>query len=213
MKLETKKLIAREFLLLLISVGLGLIGFILTLGYSFIKESQLNNLQNEIILNESNNQKLNNSYDKKYETRAWFYNTINEKFDLSNSSYNDPDKLWKRLNILIQKDSLRYKYEQSPDIRESFKIVGLTNIESVEKFIQQNNLTKAEISDINKYVQDRKFIESLNSKASEAKSNTLSDSKKNEFTLWLFLCVLIFIFPIRYLYYSIKWSSKILKQS
>ncbi len=111
MKLQTKKIIAREFLLLLTCIGVALIVFPFTLLYNSLKESNLDKIQNEINLNVKNNQNLNHSYDKKFETHAWFYNKINEKLDLSNSKYNDPDKLWKRLNTLIQKDSLEDKYE------------------------------------------------------------------------------------------------------
>ena len=191
MELKTKKIIAREFLLLLICLGVFIITFISFFTYNSIKESKFNKLQNEINLNETSNNNLNHSYDKKYQKHAWLYNKINAEFDLENSKYNDPEKLWKRLNDLIQKDSLRYKYEHYPDIKKSFKLAGLTSVESVEIFIKTNNLNKAEISDIEKIVKKNKLDNLLKSKATEIKNSILSPYEKTKLSLWVTLTVFL----------------------
>jgi RNAse (barnase) inhibitor barstar len=214
MKLQTKKIIAREFLLFLCCIGGGLIVFLFTASNNSLKKSKLDKLQNEVNLSEKNNQNLSNSHNKKIETQAWFFNKTNKKFDLLNSKYNNPDKLWERLNILIQKDSLEYKYKNSNGLRESFRIAGFENFESAKKFIQKNNLNTVEISSIQQYAKtkSKSKIIKLKSKIKEVKRSLLSENKQIDISLYGILLSFIFIFPLRHIFYSVSWSFKILKQ-
>lgn len=213
MKLETKKLIAREFLLMLIVIGISVIVFISTFAYNSYKKGKYTTLQNEIILKEKTNQQLSHSFTQKFENHAWLYNVINENFDLSNSGYDDPEKLWERFNVLIVKDSLRYKYVHNTKVKRSFELAGLSNVGSVEKFIKQNTLTSIENSNIKSFVKNRKIINSLKSKTKKIRVSILTNIEITKRSLMLLFIGLVIIFPLRFLFYSINWSIKILKQS
>lgn len=89
MKIERKKILAREFLLLISCSVIGVLFFFFTNLYNYFKNSELNRINTEILFKEILSDSLINSFKKKQETQVFIREKLYEhKFSLENPKNN-----------------------------------------------------------------------------------------------------------------------------
>ncbi len=107
MILQTKKIIAREFLVLITTLIIGIIAFLSIYPYNIYHQNQVETINAQILIKKKISDSLSQSYNKKLDRQVWFSNKYINKFNLPGWSNND--KVWKRLSDLSEKDSIRFK--------------------------------------------------------------------------------------------------------
>lgn len=214
MKIHIKKIIAREFLLLMLTIGIGLITFLSIYLYNFYLKTKSQNLLNEYFAKESIADSLRKPFYSKKNHQEWFYNIQNEKIDLSGSDYNSPEKLWKRLDELALKDSIILKYHTvwGADLKRILQDIGFNNPAKLRDFINDNRITSQDSLNNQKGENIRKDMYTLQSKKYDVEENIISSRKQIHIAIWAIVFSLLFLFIIRYIYYAIKWSVKTLRQ-
>jgi hypothetical protein len=212
MKQSYRKIVAREFLLFMLSscvlfiVYLSLILFNLNIERKATKFDKA--IEKEII----ERKQIDSTYSRKCQNWAYLYNKVNEQIDLENSNYNHPTKFWKRTGELIKKDSFDYKYQKEPVLRLVFKNAGLLSKEDVKKFVKENNLNEIDKANIQKTTNSKTKENELRKELEITKKSHLNNDDKAHNLYIAFVIIFLLVFPIRYLYYAILWSFKTLKE-
>ena len=244
MKLNTKKIIAREFLILLsaLIVSLIILGIIYSLN-SF-RKSKITNLSKEIQNNYIKSESLKSQYESKKGTQIWFHNAlysfiydfnhptkiekkqenIFSEYDLLPSRASNYAKNIKPIN---QKDGNLLEFDTSLnyfrknkildfDLEKNFpafsKNFGFASLEKFKKYLGEYSINSNDILNHDKALGIDLFTSSLVKKRNDLKSSVISIYGQYLKSLKVFLILLFLLFPIRYIYYTVKWSTRILKQ-
>ncbi len=110
MKLQIKKIIAREFLILTISIGIGLLIYASTFPYNFYRQNNVVDLGQTITSKTLLADSLSKQFNVKTKGKKWLVQKFNEEFDFS-SDKSYLDTLIVQLDILAQKDSIKYRWD------------------------------------------------------------------------------------------------------
>ncbi len=242
MNLTTKKIIAREFIMILVSTIICLLAF--SCGYILDNQYKDNLLKMEMevenyesqIDNYINAFRKNPQVDSLYKSQMEFYNNYQKAFGFDSSDYGNyffwinvrksikdstfnfsyaKDEFVSRIGPFVKGDKTRklweilqdqktkrlggYQYLSAGDIKSEFKYFAIKN--KFERFLS--------IKDWKKYEDIR-----LKKRNIENKIKNNYDYKNLEggyLEIAFTLCISLF-FILRYLYYIILWSIKILKQ-
>ena len=215
MKLETKKIIAREFIMLVITFVIAAFAFFGTYVYNFYQHHQADKLNKSILVKTTIADSLAKSYNSKLNNQKWFYDKNSEKVDLSDAEYNSPYKLWKRLYDLSVKDSIKIKFDKvwTTEIKDLLKGINLESPEKLKTFIDNSRITQTDSSDFSKANIIYSEINSVKKERINYQENVLEINKQFRFGLWTFIIFAILLFGVRYLFYGIKWSLRTLKQT
>ncbi|WP_336068590.1 hypothetical protein [Mesoflavibacter sp. CH_XMU1404-2] len=214
MKLNKKKIIAREFLTLIACALVFGLAFICTIPYNYVIESRIEKL-------ETTSQSLSDSINKIQIHFSPKIDKQKEFFEISESNrwhtkqwtYKE---LWSRLQKLNEKDSLKFKWnnEWSSGLKKKMgDLLGFKKLSDFEDYIENNSLTPKEVeknASAEKLIDERENIES---KIRTEKYKLLDFDDRLEFSLICLIIIGVLSFPLRYLFYAIKWSIKTLKQN
>lgn len=214
MRLKTKKIIAKEFIILIIAIAIGLLSFVGTYIYNYLTINKENNLQKTIENKSLLADSLHKSYSSKDEKQKWFYNALNDKIDISGSEYNTYDKLWKLFQNILAKDSIKIRYDKiwTSKQREIFASTGFETSEKLESFLKNNRFTQTDLDDNQKSLQIFSEVKSLKTKKDQVKNSVLNSNAQIKFSFRVLMIALIVLFGFRYIFYAIKWSVSTLKQ-
>jgi hypothetical protein len=211
MNITLKKIIAREFLTLIMVLVCVLITFLCIYPYNIIVQRQVEKTSAKILEKTKLADSLSSTYKIKLDKQNWLFEKFRNYFDVDNSKYWDQrDELWERLDELAVKDSIKYVWVKE-DIT-FFKSVGFSNSKSLQAFIEKNRINKVDSLkfDSSLVINSEIVLLSKNKKVKEGK--IISHNEQIEIAMkTLFFCLVVF-FGIRYLFYSIKWSFNVLKQ-
>ena len=213
MKLQTKKIIAREFLLLMLAIGIGLIGFLCTYLYNSYQRNKAQKLSDEITTKESIADSLSKPFDIKSKQIHLLYEKFNANENVFPTDYESFLKnTWTNLSKLELKDNIAKSIKWDPRFKQLLRDVGFNSSEELQNFIEENRLTKDDTlnSQIAKSYQQE--IRLLESKRTDYNSYLLAFKGQIDFGICVFCISLIILFASRYIYYAIKWSIKTLKQ-
>lgn len=215
MELKTKKIIAREFIILTTVFFMGLILLLSTFPYNAIIRNKVESQNYKISYKTKLADSLDNNYLTKIENQEWYLNEYINTYSVNSNKFSDlRDKLWVLLKNLSTEDSINYKWENEwGEGFESFnKNLGFSNPQELKTFIERNIITKLDSSNHDSAFIIKSEIYSLSENKNELEKKILSKEERK--ALWLkilFYCYFI-LFVIRYLFYCIKWSIKTLKQ-
>jgi hypothetical protein len=214
MKLTTKKFIAREFLIMTLVLILGLISFLCTYQYNALKRNKVKNNKNEISKKTKQADSLSISYKSKLHNRSWFFQKFSNYYDLTDDTINTSEKIWIRLDYLALKDSIKYNWGKvwDKDIVAFNKEIGFSNPDSFHSFIDKNRISKIDSSNYYSSLALNSEIALLSKSKNDNENKILTYNEQTEFGLNALIIYFIVFFGIRYLFYSIKWSLKTLKQ-
>jgi hypothetical protein len=215
MKLTTKKIIAREFLMMIIIVSIGLILFLLTYPYNEYKRNQIERISIQISAKNEKVKLLIQSFNKKIDTQKWLFYEFSKRLDVSQDiKINTPDRFWNRLDYLALNDSIEYKWQivWQKHVIAAIRDIGFQNPIDFQSFINKNRITKIEFSNYNSTLAINSEIAVLTKIKKKYEKEIFNSSEQIDFGLkTLFVCFLI-LFGFRYLIYALKWSLEILKQ-
>lgn len=210
MELNKKKKIAREFLFFLSCVLISGIAFVGTYSYNYVVKSKVGKLEKKIILLKDSISELEKPIDTKLSKQKWFYKE-NLKRDVVYGSYS---KLWERLEYLHKSDSIVFKWNNvwNVELKKMVKEVGFENVQEFDKFIKDNslNLEELEIKAKTDFLQTQ--IVEFENQIKLQKHKIMDITKQFNFALLILAIIGIVVFPIRCIYYAVKWSIKTLKE-
>ena len=209
--MQTKKIIAREFLVLVILVLLGTISYFSTYVYNYFNQNQKDSLKTEIKQHTIIKDSLSKIISEKEYAHVWFFKEVSKEYNVE--KYNSVEKWWNRSQSLAKNDSIKIIWEtdwkKDPLYIQFFNKIGFPNSDSLQNFIKRASYTKLELNTKNKADSLSKIITTLNKTYNTTR--ILSQNQQFEF-LWKSILVLfILLFAFRYLFYAIKWSIKTLK--
>lgn len=210
MKLNKKKLIAREFLILISCILLFLLAFLGTFTYNNYLNNQKNNLNEKLQSKEKHIDSLMSPYRIKKEKQKWLFKEFSKRFRMGEA--NTPDKLWKDIIDLKKKDSLIHHWNNlSIQQIDAYNKVGFDSGQEFKIFIKENHLTSQDIADTAKAHKIQKSVNQVNSKIEYLRSKKLNSKERKNF-LWLaFLIIFGAAFPLRWIVIGTKWSIRTLK--
>ena len=205
MRLIIKKIVAREVLLVFVSILLVFLVYLGSLSYNLIQDINKSNLINEI-------QNLQNSDLKrtsliKRQKREDFFRYL---MKLEGYDYNpiEDREFWLRLEQLSSNDSIEYKWHNALPLEhiEDLKDYGVLSPEDYSQLIESTKMEESELTELD--VINRRIAE-LSSKILQIRKLDYVEIKD---LLYCGLIVIILcIFIIRYTYYVLTWSIRTLR--
>lgn len=205
MDLRIQKILAREFLVLMIC-------FIISVGvyiYFSFSNYYISNKIDELNQKELIYRKIQDSLSVKFQLQSdsqqLLTNHVNNFIDKSEYRNFTNEELWTRLKYLAKVDSITIKwntvwsYEKTAFVKFNFK----SPIE-FKRFIVDN------IPNVSTIHQNDSLINAIHVKKLSIEADLKPNSSKNDFTFFAFYIVFILLFGLRYVFYATIWSYKIL---
>lgn len=212
MKLNRKKKIAREFLLFLSCVLISGLAFIGTYPYNFAINSKLGKFEKDVTSLTNEIDSLEKTYNAKLAKQKWFFNEWQNGSNLVD--YEDYTIIWEKLENYHKKDSIEYKWNKvwAKTVLDFNRSLGFKNPIQFDKFINDNSLNDADLKNSTKVRIIQSEIADLKFQIRNKKHKILDIGDQLNFALLFLVIAGIIAFPVRLLFYSIKWSLKTLKQ-
>ena len=211
MKAKYKKIVGREFLIL---VGLAAVFGLTFLGlfiYNQINRSRSNEAYQQKMHVQEQLDSISNlpSYSKRAVNQWWLYSKFMEKYNMSEVSI---DSLWSIYESLDKQTSIVFhwnqKNNQTSALKPFLQSIGFSSGEEFAKYISDNSIPT-------ELVKEKTTLEKLISRHESDMSN-LSKSKISsthmvEIPLIVVLILAAILYFLRPLFYAIKWSVKAVK--
>jgi hypothetical protein len=211
MELKRKKLLAREFLILVLSVIISFIAFVATYGYNYKLEKD----KEPIIIDRD---KLAGEYaefirisNQKISNQKWLYDEWDSHPNLHD--YSDYKVFFKGLVNIYKADRIEYKWNNvwGDDILSFLKDNGFLTAKKLEEFVKTNMITDEDRLRNRQADKIASKMSVLNTMIRKLEVAHMELYEQVNFALVVLLIIGIIVFPIRFLFYGIRWSYKILK--
>lgn len=190
----SKRTLAREYLILILSIVLIVLSYVILKLYIKHETSKIDE-QIAIIAKELKS--------KKEIERFNFFNAFNNNFP-NNYTYS---KFWERLEKLAEKDSIKVKWEEWNSEVVSFnKKMGYSTDVEFRSFILSNTFTPKEIV-------QRERIDSKIEELKVQKNFIENNNYFNDKFIIILITILFVFYPFRFLLKGLKWSLKNLSQN
>ncbi len=214
MNLKTKKIFAREFLLLIVAAAIVLVSFSCTYLYNSYQRTKSQKIATEITTHEFIADSLSKPFDTKTKQHELLYQKFNDNKNVYPTDFISFEKhTWEPLNKLALQDSIKTKYDKWDILfKNILSDVGFNTSEELQEFITRNRITTGDSLNYQKAKDNRKEKILLESKKSDFDSNICSFKNQVDVGTWAFGLSLLILFACRYLYYAIKWSVNTLRQ-
>ena len=209
MKLSIKKIIAREVLIILLIMAIGIISFLSLWIRNYYYQIKISNLNKEFAIKEKSADSLRTNYNKKVENQKWYFLKIDSVFDLP--KYKTQQKFWNRIEQLSKSDTLKIIYNEKP-FNVYNKKLGFESQNQYLTFINQNLLSLNDIKDKSQSDSLLVLLGKINMRKELYKKNNLNIKEILKATSYSIIIAFTIFFLVRYLFYCLKWSIKILKQ-
>ncbi|CAN1560202.1 hypothetical protein MCERE19_02598 [Spirosomataceae bacterium] len=206
MEMRHKKIIAKEILLLIVSMVIGLLSYVSIYFYNYYLKINIDEYTQQINKKSLLSDSLSRPYTIKSERQYEFTNKFKNKFNdifLENESYINA-RLWEDLN----KNRFDPKFWQILKVND----LGFGNIQEFAAFVENNLITSSEITLRNESRKLKKDIRFLESKIRILNAKIINSDKQKFIPKYILIFILIICFLIRYLYFLIIWSIKTLKR-
>lgn len=213
MKLQTKKIIAKEFLVLTMSIAIGILCFLATYPYNYINSKKAAVFYQEIAERRKVVDSLSHDYKLKIGNQNWFYGKQTAYFPLDDE-YNSSDKLWQLIEGIAQSDSIKFRWNNvwDKELISHLKKIGFSSSDELNSFIKSNSISNTDRSNYNQALKIEKVINGIRLKSDQFERNILTYKQQIEFGKKYLLLSVIILFGFRYLYLAIHWSISTLKQ-
>lgn len=214
MNLKTQKKIAKEIVILFSSIVLACMFFLLVYLFNWIYGSKSLNLKKEILIKTELMDSLIIPYESKLMNQQWFYNENAKRYDISTAELNTADKLWARLEKIYYSDSLEYKYNNiwNIEVISLLDTIGFKSASEFNNFIASNIISISDEASKAKANELEKDIEKIKIKIHTYEAYKLTPTEQKKFGLNVWLGLLILIYPLRFFYFLIRWSFRVLRQ-
>lgn len=214
MRLYIKKIIAREFLVLVLVSFLCGIGFLLTYPYNAYQKNQVNRFSSAIGLKEELFDSIYHFYKLKYDKQNWFFTQYSNEFGTLDYRYNSKEKVWNRLSYLSKNDSIAFKWNRvwDADLIKFHKEIGFQTPQQLDAFIKENSMSLNDSASKNSALKVMNEIDSLRNQQKQFNGKILSYEDQINFSIMVWIVFACLLFGLRFLYYAIRWSIVTLKQ-
>jgi hypothetical protein len=214
LSLKTRKIVAREFIIFIITLVITLLGFLYTVFYNISIDNKIKALNVDFANNVRMGDSLSKIYKAKTNNQQWLYFQLLKEVDLGSASYNNYESLWRRFEEISKHDSLIYKYDYvwSNSVTEPFKHIGFNTAEKLNDFIERNAISSKDSIDYkhsNNIFDKNKLISTQIHHQGTLK---FTSRKQLTFSSYCFLAAFTILFIFRWIFYGIKWSIKTLKE-
>ncbi len=215
MKLEIKKIIAREFLILTLVLIFGLIIFLCVYPYNAFLQSQIEKRTTQIFEKRKLADSLSRNYKTKLNNQTWFFAKFQNYYDLTaDKTFDERDEIWKKFDNWALKDSINYRWEHRWG-RENItflKSIGFSNSQSLQSFIERNRISKVDSVNFNSSLVINSESAMLSKSKKVKESKVVSSNEQTAIAKKTLIFCFILFFGLRYFFYSLKWSLNVLKQ-
>lgn len=215
MQLKTKKIVAREFVIFMVSILVGILCSLFIFSYNHYKNNKLDSLTKNINETTTQANKLASAYISKTGRKQWFFYRYKDAFNVHvDNRYNSSTGVWDMLERLAKNDSIQYKWEHVWDneLLSFIKNLGFNDYNSFETFIESNVINDVDFENHKKSLSLRPKIDSLSSERSKVQSQIFSTEEQVDILIKTLILQAICFFLLRYLFYALRWSLKTLKQ-
>jgi hypothetical protein len=209
MKLTTKKIIASEFLYLVLTNSIGLIAFLATYLYNTFRQNQFANLENEIAQQVYFSDSLSKPFLIKTKP-----NDIFEKKTYRNlkKAYGDDYNMaFDNFISKIFNDSV-FQYKTYQSLKSAYGADYYYSFNEFQTKLVESKIDSLDIYNYNKSIELKSDIKFLNASKSIIINTMLTQTEQIKFAFLAITILGIFLFPFRYFIYAVKWSLKILRQ-
>lgn len=211
METKTKKLIAREFLVLCVVIGLTLLVFLSTFIYNYYQSKQISQIDESIIVKKKGADSLTFPYRKKTTAKAWFKQTFWNTTKAYGAFTNDD---WDSFTKWAKKDTLNnfWSDQFNLDQKKVYQEMGFAEPKHLVNFFLHHESQQADIDKFNEgKLLEATVINKLKQERNKIIHKKVSAKHRKSIALYTFLILLLLAFGIRYVCNSIRWSIKTLK--
>ena len=211
MNIKIKKIIVREFLILMVVITVGLFSFLCTYPYNWNKSYQLKKVDEKITLQTHVADSISKSFNDKtmegkdYISRVyWGLKEHSVDFGMPAFNYSEPDF---RQKILSDKNFRENIYKTFQNRLEGFTKTYTQFDSSLNRQLTLN--------DIDQQKQSQLILENLKETRNGKEKISLSILTFNEqisFGIKILIFTAFVFFVLRFLFYAIKWSIKTMNQ-
>jgi hypothetical protein len=211
MNTQTKKIVAKEFLLTIITIFLSLLFYLSLYTWNFYFKYQTRKIEKNIEQLSISCDSLMNPYTTKIENQKWFFESMSKEYNITN--FNDYKEYWLRTEYLQSVDSISIRWNSIWDnsIIDYFKKLGFNNCDSLNKFILQNTITISDLENKSNAEKTQQEIDTLKYKLQSIGKKVLEKNDMIQFSLFFLIAIVFILFILRYIYKAIVWSLKTLK--
>lgn len=209
MKLKTKKILAREFLIITIIIAICIISYLLTLPYNAHKLSQQNKIEKQIDLKSNQLDSFKNS-ENNFEPSI----IINDKvlkalwdFDIKDGRHLSLTGLKDLLSNSIERRSYFKEFNNKIEAKDYNEFVDLLQTDSSRKKTEEYNFLKTQ-----KILLMENEVDSLTILKEAISKETLSQNQKKTIFFWALTLSALVLILLRYFFYGISWSISTLRQ-
>jgi hypothetical protein len=215
MKLSTKKIVAREFIFLVIALLSFVVSYLSILIFNFFIQHKINGIKEKIFMVVSKTDSTTNLFNVKLEKQLRFTKTVFAETSNEEVPADILDELnesaWKTFyDYSNTKDSINYMWEHKwkDKLTTGIKNYGIKSPNDFKTFILNNYNSKNDSLHYEELL-NRKNI--LKQQENENYEELISYDNQMNYSLRIALLILVLLFPIRYFSKAIKWSLFILK--
>jgi hypothetical protein len=215
MKIETKKIIAREFLFLISTLVLGVVFYLSIFPFNVYQKQQADNLRDSINSRTNLADSLSNSIKIKLDNQFWFTDKYLDRYnDLPKSRKKANDKIWFKFKFWLENDSIIYNWDNvwDKEFISFLNSIGFKKGTDFQYFIQHN--VNNRIDSLNN-INAKKLsltIGRLRIKENTYRKKLFSSKDQWHISVRVFMISLIFLFGLRYIFFGIKWSISTLQR-
>ena len=220
-----KKIIAKEFLILLSVLTISLLTFPITYSYNAYLSNKKKILEDSIkntpILWEENYTSLRNSYNKKFETQKAVFRTASNYYNNVGSykQFNSSYILWNNFKLKLNSKSNTQLYNEYKDFiifHNSYWYIDYddripNNIEGFSNFIEYNLLTEEDIENNKLSWEHQSYRNDIQQRIYDLIKKMFNKNEQFKIALYTFYILFSIAFILRFLVVSIKWSIKEIK--
>lgn len=215
MKLSTKKIIAREFILLIIALLSFALGYLSILLFNLFIQYKINGIKDKILLVESKTDSTTNLFNAKLEKQLRFTKTVFAETSNEEVPADIVDELneraWRTFyDYANTKDSINYMWEHKwkDKLTIAIKNYGIKTTYDFKVFILNNYNSKNDSLHYENLLNRKSILKQQENRNHE---KLISYEDQMNYSLQITFFFMVLIFPIRYIFKAIKWSLFILK--
>lgn len=214
MELRRKKIIAREFLILMGCIGIAALCYVGLLLWNWHYINRQTNIDKEIADKKSRVKELLGVFERKSANQHWFYDKLNERWDMGPANSESIQRRWARWEQRATMDSIPILYEKLwPKGRKRwYSKIGFSNATDLGQFIRDNSISKEDKQDTLEAGNISLEILELQNESNSLYRKTIYPENVLPFTLNAFIISLIVSFPFRFLVKAIRWSIRVVRQ-
>jgi hypothetical protein len=213
MHIRSKKILAREFLIFITCLAIGLLTYLGLNVFNHFQQKKVSHLEIQTHLKRLEGDSLAKIYENKRRVQSDFTDKYIKHFNLSRNIFTN-ERVWLPLYRTAKSDSVQYKWEnQWKDKAVPFlQKAGFSTPQEFRDFILKNMAMAKDIEQYRLSGVAYAQRDSLQNILDNKRMKIVGPSRQWRTALMALGIAFIVLFVVRYTHYAIRWSIKTLKQ-